>query len=101
MRWLSSGGGHADFPPFLKTLQLGNIDPASPCADLTDVLARWGDGLAAYRACSWRDAIAGFEAALALDPGDGPSRMYIERCRHYLNAPPQDDWDGVWVLHDK
>jgi hypothetical protein len=27
--------------------------------------------------------------------------MYIERCRYFLETPPDANWDGVWVLHDK
>jgi adenylate cyclase len=76
---------------------LGYLDPAL----LPGLLGRFNDGLSAYRARDWRAAIAGFEGALKQRQADAPSAMYIERCRHYLEAPPEFDWDGVWVLHDK
>ncbi|HYM72336.1 MAG TPA: adenylate/guanylate cyclase domain-containing protein [Stellaceae bacterium] len=60
----------------------------------------FGQGLCAYRTCDWQKAIACFEAALAIRP-DEPSRIYIERCRHYQEMPPVDDWGGVWVLTEK
>ena len=64
-------------------------------------LDAYGRGLAAYRAGNWREAMTAFEAALRTGPGDGPSTMYLERCRIYEKTPPPKNWDGVWVLTDK
>ena len=69
--------------------------------DLAAMLDAFDEGLALYRARDWDAAIARFEAVLALHAHDTPSSMYIERCRHYREAPPDDDWDGVWVLTEK
>jgi len=69
--------------------------------NLAGLLAAFNHGLERYRAHDWKDAIAGFEAAVALQPTDGPSAMYIERCQHCLVEPPADDWDGVWTLTSK
>ena len=69
--------------------------------NLTALLAAFNHGLERYRAHDWKDAITGFEAALALQPTDAPSAMYIERCQHCLVEPPADDWDGVWTLTSK
>jgi adenylate cyclase len=79
---------------------LGYLEGAAQ-PDLGEVLRRFNDGLLAYRARDWRAAIAAFERTLALRRGDAPSEMYIERCRHYLESPPEAGWDGVWVLHEK
>lgn len=68
---------------------------------LRSMLAAYEEGLAAYRARKWRAAMKAFEAALAVQPGDGPSAMYLERCRLYAVTPPADDWDGVWTLKSK
>jgi adenylate cyclase len=74
-------------------------------ADLADglrpMLDAFEDGLAAYRGCNWKAAIKAFQAALKAEPGDGPSAMYLERCRLYAASPPPEDWDGVWVLTEK
>ncbi len=32
---------------------------------------------------------------------DGPSKTYKERCVRYIVNPPNEDWDGVWVLDEK
>jgi hypothetical protein len=49
----------------------------------------------------WRSAISGFEAAIAIQPQDGISQMYIECCQHCPVEPQADDWDGVWTLTSK
>lgn len=61
----------------------------------TQALASYGEGLVAYRARDWETARTRFEAALAAWPGDGPSELYLSRCREYLSAPPPDSWDFV------
>ncbi len=58
-------------------------------------------GLALYRKRDFAAAIAGFEAALVAHPGDPPSLVYIDRCRHFLDDPPGEDWDGVWRMKEK
>ena len=30
-----------------------------------------------------------------------PSLVYAGRCEHFINSPPEDDWDGAWVLEKK
>jgi len=58
-------------------------------------------GLKAYRARRFDDAIQRFEQALTIKPQDNPSLLYLERCRALLAAPPPEDWDGVWIMTDK
>jgi adenylate cyclase len=64
-------------------------------------LARFASGLAAYRASQWTDASAHFQAALAIDPGDGPSTVFAARCREYAAAGTPVPWDGVYLMRDK
>ncbi|HEX2568994.1 MAG TPA: adenylate/guanylate cyclase domain-containing protein [Polyangia bacterium] len=47
-----------------------------------------------------------FAEALALlgEPGqeeDAPSRVLGERCRRMLEHPPPEDWNGIFVFHEK
>jgi hypothetical protein len=42
-----------------------------------------------------------FQDALRVDPADGPSRIYVERCEELLRNPPPKDWDGVYVMKTK
>lgn len=60
-----------------------------------EVVARFEQGLDAYRRRDFSLAIRYFQAALDLDPTDGPSRVYIERSEAYLLAPPPEQWDQV------
>jgi class 3 adenylate cyclase len=50
---------------------------------------------------NWKDAGNAFLQVLKLFPNDGPSRMYVERCRKFLKFPPQADWDGSFSLTEK
>lgn len=68
---------------------------------LDEMLGAYGAGLAAYRARRWGDAERAFTDACRAVPDDGPSAMYIERCRQFAKAPPPDAWDGVWSLTAK
>jgi adenylate cyclase len=68
---------------------------------LGTMLEHYARGFAAYRAMAWGDAEQHFLAALKALPGDGPSAMYVERCRAFAAAPPERDWDGVWTLTSK
>lgn len=42
-----------------------------------------------------------FSQALKSDPEDGPSQVYLERCNMYIENPPPEDWDGVYVMTSK
>lgn len=62
---------------------------------------QFAEGRRHYKLRKFNEALACFEAALVADPNDGPSRVYVERCRHYISSPPPDDWDGVFEMETK
>jgi adenylate cyclase len=64
-------------------------------------LASFEEGLVLYRGREWGNAQRCFRDALAANPEDGPSRVYLERCDAYLKAPPPVEWDGVWTMKTK
>ncbi|MFP3958543.1 MAG: tetratricopeptide repeat protein [Spirochaetaceae bacterium] len=66
-----------------------------------EVLFHFAEGRKHYKLMNFEDALACFERALEVDPADGPSRVYVERCRHYSENPPPEDWDGVFVMQTK
>ncbi len=68
---------------------------------LVEVLGHYRDGLERYRAGRFKQALASFAEALALNPNDKLSSLYSGRCEHYLAEPPGNDWDGIWVLKEK
>ncbi len=61
----------------------------------------YNSGLALYRAGEYRAAIDAFAEAVTLHEDDGPSKMYLRRCRAFVANPPEIGWDGVWRLKDK
>jgi adenylate cyclase len=59
------------------------------------------EGIELYRARDWLGAAAKFQEALRLNPDDGPSTVYLQRCEELLRDPPPVDWDGVYVMTRK
>ncbi|MBP6607715.1 MAG: adenylate/guanylate cyclase domain-containing protein [Nitrospira sp.] len=59
------------------------------------------EGLAAYKMRNFSTACARFLEAVALDPSDGPSRVYLERSTNYRQMPPPVEWDGVYEMTSK
>lgn len=64
-------------------------------------LADYLEGLANYKAQKWQAAIESFQRALKIDPEDGPSKTYLERCNIFIESPPEEGWDGVFNLTKK
>ena len=69
--------------------------------NLKPALDAFSEGLQRYRSREWSNAQRNFRDALAANPNDGPSKVYIERCETYLKAPPPGEWDGVWTMQTK
>ena len=61
-------------------------------------LAGFARGLALYRAGIWDEAASYFDKAASA--GDGPSGVFLERCRQFAAQPPAN-WDGVYVMQGK
>ena len=59
------------------------------------------EGINKYLARDWDNAISLFEEVLKLVPDDSPSKVYIERCQHFKQSPPEENWDGRFVLKTK
>ena len=72
--------------------------PPAVRTNLNRVRGAYQKGLQLYRQRQWSAAIGNFEDVLSRCPDDRPSRLYIDRCRYYVEDPPGDDWDGVWIL---
>lgn len=77
------------------------LAPAEELERWMPLVERFNAGIAAYRARQWNEAIAAFSAVLAERPDDGPSLLYLERCRGMLETPPAPNWDGVTVMEVK
>jgi adenylate cyclase len=68
--------------------------------NLREVMSTFKSGREYYEEGNWDKAERTFKEALALNPKDQLSAMYIERCKQ-LNADPPKEWNGIWVLHSK
>jgi len=49
----------------------------------------------------WSDAEKIFSQTLEQFPDDGPSSLYLDRCRQYITKEPLPDWDGVFNMVEK
>ncbi|TVQ24112.1 MAG: hypothetical protein EA382_08775 [Spirochaetaceae bacterium] len=65
------------------------------------VLELFREGRNLYKQMDFAGAFRKFDEALAADPDDGPSKVYRARCKHYVDNPPPEDWDGVFVYNTK
>jgi len=65
------------------------------------VLELFTEGRKQYKLMRFDKAKDFFGKALKLDPEDGPSKVYYARCKHYIDNPPPEDWDGVFVMKTK
>ena len=69
--------------------------------ELAGLVEAYDKALEAYKERDFARAITLFQAGLAIDPEDGPSKAYLSRCEAYETLPPAADWDGVFTLVDK
>lgn len=64
-----------------------------------DIIAQFEMALNFYLERKFQDAYTIFAKLVEL--WDNPSKTYKTRCERYLVNPPQEDWDGIWVLDEK
>ena len=58
-------------------------------------------GIGHYKERAWELATQKFQQVYDELPDDTPSRVYVERCRIYRQAPPPESWDGVFEMTTK
>ncbi|MCX5910179.1 MAG: adenylate/guanylate cyclase domain-containing protein [Deltaproteobacteria bacterium] len=70
-------------------------------AEQTALAQQFQSALAEYRKRNWDGALTILQSILVNHPGDGPARVYVERCQTLKENPPPPDWDGVYTLTTK
>jgi len=70
-------------------------------AEKQEVLRWFSEGRKLYKLMDFARAQECFAAALKIDKDDGPSQVYFQRCKHYIENAPPEDWDGVFVMKTK
>lgn len=70
-------------------------------AQITEALIHYNRGLDKYKQREFGSAIVYFKKVLSFVPSDGPSKIYIQRCKSFLENPPPPDWEGVYIMKTK
>jgi len=65
------------------------------------IIEHFSEGRKFYKLMKFEEACGAFARALKIDAEDGPSKVYYARCKHYIENPPPEDWDGVFVMKTK
>ena len=75
----------------LKLLkEIKNLQPHIPVIMITKNEEEW-----------LMDEIISEKTAGYLTKPVNPSLIYIERCKYFIENPPNKDWDGIWTLNKK
>jgi adenylate cyclase len=64
-------------------------------------LELYHNGLKSYKERAWKSAIDQFQQALSIRRDDVVSNLYIQRSTLFMDSPPPDDWNGVFVMTKK
>ena len=54
-----------------------------------------------YLTGKFKNALGFIEKAFRFVPDDRALEIIAARCREYLATPPQGEWDGIYVYHEK
>jgi adenylate cyclase len=65
---------------------------------MEEALEIFQEGQDLFEERRWEEASGYFERVLKLIPEDGPSQLYLKRCRKFAQKEPPEDWDGVFNL---
>jgi len=69
--------------------------------EMKELLKFYNEGLKKYKKGEFKEALLEFEKAIEIIPGDGPTELYIKRCKEYIAQPPPPEWDGVYTMITK
>ncbi|MGZ3773688.1 MAG: CHASE2 domain-containing protein [Pseudobdellovibrionaceae bacterium] len=67
----------------------------------TEQIKIFNQGLEKYFKMRFDDALEDFKKSFELNPEDKVSKLYIERCQDFIEEPPPENWDGVFVMKTK
>jgi adenylate cyclase len=74
-------------------------DPIAP--ETEHRLEEFARAYALYQDRDFAAALRAFSAIAERHPEDGPTRLYVTRCRDLLDRPAPADWDGVFTRTTK
>lgn len=85
----------------MALIEVVDADPRALRAQKIASRAQLEQALALYRKGRFAEAAVAFEAIVAACPEDGAARAFAQRCRSFLDKPPDEPWDGVLALQTK
>ena len=73
---------------------------------LEKIVEVFGKGMKFYQEQKWDSAIKCFMESEGMEDhfisrNTTPSAVFIERCNHFKENPPEKDWDGIWAMTTK
>jgi adenylate cyclase len=83
----------------VKIFELMAEEKAS--ASVAETLKWFREGYEHYHGKAWQNGLQSFSKVLDLNPTDSVAKLYVQRCQDYLLEPPEDGWDGVFVMKTK
>lgn len=85
----------------IKLFQVLNSLPNAKMEPIISVLPQYNKGLSLYRNKEFETAITQFKECRSIVPNDHIFQLYIERCEHYIQSPPPENWNGVYKFEHK
>ena len=83
-----------------RVYELLGLTGEKECEEKLVTLADYVCGLENYRAGKFEPALEYFQNSYKLY-NDYPSKVYLERCRSYMENLPGENWDGVFEMKSK
>lgn len=81
------------------------FEPIGPADQLSESeraeLALYNQALGLYRSQNWSQAQTAFEQLFKLNPNRTLYTLYLERINHFVQNPPETDWDGTYTFTTK
>ncbi|HEY3449362.1 MAG TPA: adenylate/guanylate cyclase domain-containing protein [Myxococcales bacterium] len=82
-------------PRPMRVIELCGEKKGQPEAD-REFLRRFEEAVVSFRKREFAQALDAFAVLAKERPADGPTAMYVDRCRVYLDSPPGEEWEGVF-----
>lgn len=86
---------------FVEIFEVIGLASESISDEKNSALSYYQRGRTYYDKREFDSARMMFMQALASDPTDGPSQVFLERCNGHIQKPPPAEWDGVFSLTEK
>jgi two-component system sensor histidine kinase ChiS len=89
------------FSRSLNIVEIFNADSAHTREMKLKTLDKHENALRAFQAGQWESAIEGWKKILDEHPADKVAALYLDRAVRNKQAPPGEEWDGVFDLRQR